>query len=272
MWFVVIDVLGESLGPVNQTVLALIAVLIALLLHIRAEPYQVAEIDLLERLSLTASTFTLVAGLFYHGRVQYCEETHGLSHALCTDIHREGWSHVMTTLVFAIQVSVLLYFVRFIMSGAKETYQSKRGQAKEGSDNAVRPITPRTGQDNDGLPVPFVERHKMLQQTLQKIDDAHGEMGKVGERLPGFKADVDAVQLWLSRMRGSVDWKERQADAVVRRHEWEEAHPEHKTAAANTKKKSSGGKEQQVEEIDQPVIPPSPRASAYAVPAEEPQA
>jgi len=247
MWFVVIDVLGESLGPVNQTVLALIAVLIALLLHIRAEPFQVAEIDTLERLSLTTSIFTLIAGLFYHGRVHYCEETNGLSHLLCANIHKEGWSYLMTTFVFVIQITVLLHFVRFVLGGAKDTYKSKRREKrkkkyKNEGENTVHPLPSETGPETNpssGLPVAFVERHKTLQDTLKRIDHTHNELAQVAEALPGFKADVAAVQLWLSRMRGSVDWKERQADAVVRRHKWEEAHPEHKTALKT--KKICGG-------------------------------
>ena len=54
MIFVIIDVLGETLGPIIQTVLALLTVVVALLLHIKCEPYQVGEIDTLERISLTS--------------------------------------------------------------------------------------------------------------------------------------------------------------------------------------------------------------------------
>jgi hypothetical protein len=95
----------------------------------------------------------------------------------------------------------------------------------------------------------------------------HDEMARVAEALPGFKADAVAVQLWLSRMRGSVDWKERQADAVVRRHKWERAHLDHKTALkTNCPPSVAKGNEMEKEDEKGLLMSPSPpTGDAYVV-------
>ena len=234
MIFVVIDVLGETLGPIIQTVLALLTVIVALLLHIKCEPYQVGEIDTLERISLTSSVFTLLAGLFYYGRA-YGEN--GVE-----DVEDDLSSWVCTVLVMLINVWVILYFFvslswvplpcpeggGFVRESCVEFFQARKEKKKkkalegelEGDD-----LKPRTEKEEEGLPAAFTEKKLLLEETIEKIDAITKDLDKIrtNEKLEGFRGDVAAAQLWMDRLRDAVDWKERQADAVVRRHDWEVA-------------------------------------------------
>ena len=207
MCFVVIDVLGEELGPVIQTVFALVVVSIALLLHIWCEPFVVAEVDRLERYSLTASMFTLIAGLFYYGRVENLQIEDG---------ETKGIAKLCTAVVFLLNCGVILYFLNFVRQGARELRKEKK--QKNAPDKEVVAFTP----GSSGLPSEFTAKHEALNAVLKTLKNIDGQLDGINEKVPAsFASDVDDVKQQISRLRGAVDYKERQADAVVRRHRWE---------------------------------------------------
>jgi hypothetical protein len=257
--FILIEVLSDMVGPVIQTVLALGTVQVALLLHVHCEPYKLDEIDQMERLSLIASSFTLLAGLFYYARVNGEKGT-------SEDAPDDTVSVCCTCLVFAVNLAVILNFFSFLLLGVQENLREIRQKRRvkvadlrhaerwesqselisptetDGSSKAAAAAAAAAAVADGGdtsasrqlawggekrrkqqapLPQAFTAKHKMLDKGMAQIAAICGDLKQLVVELPGFSSEVAAVLRWMERLQSAVEWKAKQADSVVRRHIWE---------------------------------------------------
>jgi hypothetical protein len=235
----------------------------ALQLHTICEPYVVDALDDLERRSLIASIFSLLAGLFFYARVNGTKGT-------VDDVNDDVASLACACLIVAINLFVFMNFLNFIRQEVLETYQDKHSKeevakvlqskkvlrvsvfltkvkrkvaerrsgaqvkqlqsvATSGAERAsqIPDNDEQGGVDNEGagglpqLPVEFFEKQSQLVEGVQKVNGIYDHLQFLTENLGGFESQIDAVRKWTGRLQVAVEWKQRQAEAVVRQHSQE---------------------------------------------------